>query len=39
LTYSDRDDFAVWAAEAYIVKSSGLEELKCIIDKLILQNL
>lgn len=26
--YDYRDDFAVWASEAYIVKSSNLEELK-----------
>ncbi|RMD59035.1 MAG: response regulator, partial [Nitrospirae bacterium] len=26
--YDYRDDFAVWASEAYIVKSSDLEELK-----------
>jgi hypothetical protein len=33
--YDYRDDFAVWASEAYIVKSSDLEELKNTIKKLI----
>jgi DNA-binding response OmpR family regulator len=33
--YDYRDDFAVWASEAYIVKSSALEELKATIKKLI----
>ena len=34
-TASDyRDDFAVWASEAYIVKSSDLTELKSTIKKL-----
>jgi len=33
--YDYRDDFAVWASEAYIVKSSDLEELKATIKKLI----
>ena len=29
--YDYRDDFAVWASEAYLVKSSDLTELKKII--------
>jgi DNA-binding response OmpR family regulator len=33
--YDYRDDFAVWASEAYIVKSSDLEELKAMIRKLL----
>lgn len=33
--YDYRDDFAVWASEAYIVKSADLEELKGTIKKLI----
>ncbi|GAB4541912.1 MAG: response regulator [Thermodesulfovibrionia bacterium] len=33
--YDYRDDFAVWASEAYIVKSSDLSELKRTIKKLI----
>lgn len=33
--YDYRDDFAVWASEAYIVKSSDLSELKDTIKKLI----
>jgi len=33
--YDYRDDFAVWASEAYIVKSSDLTELKATIKKLI----
>ncbi|KPK35278.1 MAG: chemotaxis protein CheY [Nitrospira bacterium SG8_35_1] len=33
--YDYRDDFAVWASEAYIVKSSDLTELKKTIKKLI----
>lgn len=33
--YDYRDDFAVWASEAYIVKSSDLSELKKMIKKLI----
>jgi len=33
--YDYRDDFAVWASEAYIVKSSDLAELKNTIRKLI----
>jgi DNA-binding response OmpR family regulator len=32
--YDYRDDFAVWASEAYIVKSSDLTELKATIRKL-----
>jgi DNA-binding response OmpR family regulator len=32
--YDYRDDFAVWASEAYIVKSSDLSELKKTIEKL-----
>lgn len=31
--YDYRDDFAVWASEAYIVKSSDLSELKAQIKK------
>ncbi len=33
--YDYRDDFAVWASEAYIVKSSDLSELKKVIKNLI----
>lgn len=33
--YDYRDDFAVWASEAYLVKSSDLAELKLTIKKLI----
>ena len=33
--YDYRDDFAVWASEAYVVKSADLNELKNIIKKLI----
>ncbi len=33
--YDYRDDFAVWASEAYIVKSSDLSELKKAIKKLL----
>ena len=33
--YDYRDDFAVWASEAYIVKSSDLDELKAMIKKLL----
>lgn len=33
--YDYRDDFAVWASEAYIVKSSDLGELKKTIKKLL----
>jgi DNA-binding response OmpR family regulator len=32
--YDYRDDFSVWASEAYIVKSSDLSELKATIKKL-----
>lgn len=32
--YDYRDDFSVWASEAYIVKSSDLTELKAAIKKL-----
>ncbi len=32
--YDYRDDFAVWASEAYIVKSADLDELKRTIKKL-----
>jgi len=35
--YDYRDDFAVWASEAYIVKSSDLGELKSTIKKLVNQ--
>jgi len=33
--YDYRDDFAVWASEAYIVKSSDLDELKSMIKRLL----
>jgi len=33
--YDYRDDFAVWASEAYLVKSSDLAELKSTIRKLL----
>lgn len=33
--YDYRDDFAVWASEAYIVKSSELTDLKETIKKLL----
>jgi DNA-binding response OmpR family regulator len=33
--YDYRDDFAVWASEAYIVKSSDLSELKKTIKSLV----
>jgi len=33
--YDYRDDFAVWASEAYIVKSADLEELKGTIKRLL----
>lgn len=33
--YDYRDDFAVWASEAYIVKSSDLTELLAMIKKLL----
>ena len=32
--YDYRDDFSVWASEAYIVKSSDLTELKATIKKI-----
>src|SRR5512141_1470190 len=35
--YDYRDDFAVWASEAYIVKSADLTELKATIKKMIQQ--
>jgi DNA-binding response OmpR family regulator len=35
--YDYRDDFAVWASEAYIVKSSDLDELKIMIKKLLIK--
>ena len=33
--YDYRNDFSVWASEAYIVKSSDLDELKSVIKKLL----
>jgi DNA-binding response OmpR family regulator len=33
--YDYRDDFAVWASEAYLVKSADLSEMKTLIKKLI----
>jgi len=33
--YDYRDDFAVWASEAYIVKSADLGEMKSMIKKLL----
>jgi len=33
--YDYRDDFSVWASEAYIVKSSDLTEFKATIKRLI----
>ena len=33
--YDYRDDFAVWASESYIVKSSDLDELKATIKKML----
>lgn len=33
--YDYRDDFAVWASEAYIVKSAELGDLKATIKKLL----
>jgi DNA-binding response OmpR family regulator len=33
--YDYRDDFAVWASEAYLVKSSDLSEMKSMITKLL----
>ncbi|NCO83234.1 MAG: two-component system response regulator [Nitrospirae bacterium CG_4_10_14_3_um_filter_44_29] len=35
--YDYRDDFAVWASEAYIVKSSDLSELKKTVRRLLKQ--
>lgn len=36
--YDYMDDFAVWASEAYLVKSSDLDELKSTIKKLLVGN-
>jgi DNA-binding response OmpR family regulator len=33
--YDYRDDFSVWASEAYVVKSADLDELKSTIKKLL----
>lgn len=33
--YDYRNDFSVWASEAYIVKSSDLDELKSVIKELL----
>jgi DNA-binding response OmpR family regulator len=33
--YDYRDDFAVWASEAYLVKSADLTELKNLVQKLL----
>lgn len=33
--YDYRDDFAVWASEAYLVKSADLTDLKSMIKKLL----
>ena len=33
--YDYRDDFAVWASEAYLVKSADLTELKSMVGKLL----
>lgn len=33
--YDYKDDFAVWASEAYIIKSADLSELKQMIKKLL----
>src|SRR5210317_862105 len=33
--YDYRDDFAVWASEAYLVKSADLTEMKDMIRKLV----
>ena len=33
--YDYRDDFAVWASEAYLVKSADLSEMKEMISKLL----
>jgi DNA-binding response OmpR family regulator len=35
--YDYRDDFAVWASEAYIVKSADLSEMKSVIKKLLVK--
>src|SRR4030066_1263709 len=35
--YDYRDDFSVWASEAYIVKSSDLAELKSMIKTLLVK--
>jgi DNA-binding response OmpR family regulator len=35
--YDYRDDFSVWASEAYIVKSSDLAELKSMIKRLLIK--
>jgi len=35
--YDYRDDFSVWASEAYIVKSSDLGELKSMIKRLLVK--
>lgn len=37
--YDYRDDFDTWACDAYIIKSSDLEDLKYMIDKLLLTKL
>lgn len=36
--YDYRDDFAVWASEAYLVKSADLTEMKEMIKKLLEKN-
>lgn len=36
--YDYRDDFALWASEAYIVKSADLDELKSTIKKLLVKD-
>lgn len=33
--YDYKDDFAVWASEAYLIKSSDLTELKATVKKLL----
>jgi hypothetical protein len=33
--YDYRDDFAVWASEAYLVKSADLDELKSKVKELL----
>ena len=33
--YDYRDDFAVWASEAYLVKSADLSEMKEMISELL----